>query len=64
MALFTIRVWAEKLEDGKVEWRGKVQHVTEEEGYYFRDWPALVEILLTLVSEQLLSEKSTRVKEE
>jgi hypothetical protein len=49
--LFTIRVWAEKLEDGIHEWRGKVQIVSKEEGHYFRGWPALVDLLQTLVSE-------------
>lgn len=49
--LFTIRVWVEKLEDGSSEWRGKVQNVTGEEGYYFRGWLDLADILQTLVTE-------------
>lgn len=49
--LFVIRVWAEKLKEGKHEWRGKVQNATSEEGYYFRGWHALVELLQTLVPE-------------
>ena len=49
--LFTIRVWAEKLEDGIHEWRGKIQNVSQNEGHYFRGWPALVDLLQTLVSE-------------
>ena len=49
--LFTIRVWAEKLEDGIHEWRGKVQKVSEDEGHYFRGWQDLVELLQTLVSD-------------
>jgi hypothetical protein len=49
--LFTIRVWAEKLEVGVHEWRGKVQNVSKDEGHYFRGWQDLVELLQTLVSE-------------
>jgi hypothetical protein len=52
--LFAIRVWNEKLEDGIHEWRGKLQVVSKEEGYYFRGWQALVELLQTLVSESEL----------
>ena len=48
--LFTIRVWAEKLEAGLHEWRGKVQTVSKDEGYYFRGWQELVVLLQTLVS--------------
>jgi hypothetical protein len=49
--LFAIRVWSEKLETGKHEWRGKVQNVTSGEGYYFRGWQALVELLQTQLPE-------------
>ena len=55
--LFTIRVWAEKLEDGVHEWRGKVQNVSEEEGHYFQGWEALLELLQTLVSGDEEEEK-------
>jgi hypothetical protein len=59
--LFTIRVWAEKLEDENYEWRGKVQDVYTTEGYYFRGWLALVEMLQALVSKGHLEEKSQRL---
>ena len=49
--LFAIRVWAEKPEQGTVEWRGKVQNVGNGKGYYFCGWQALVELLQTLVSQ-------------
>ena len=42
---------AEKLDNDIYEWRGKVQNVSEDEGFYFRGWLALIEILQTLVSE-------------
>lgn len=43
--LFTVRMWAEALDAGRAEWRGKVQHVTSGETRYFRDWTALVAFL-------------------
>ena len=48
--LFTIRVWAEEIENEIREWRGKVQNVSKDEGYYFRGWQELVVLLQTLVS--------------
>jgi hypothetical protein len=48
--LFTIRVWAERIEDEIIEWRGKVQIVSKDEGYYFRGWQDLVNLLQSLVS--------------
>ncbi len=44
-----LRLWAEELADGRVEWRGKVQHVSSGETYYFRDWPTLIAHLLELL---------------
>jgi hypothetical protein len=43
--LFTVRVWPEAVGDDRVEWRGKVQHVTSGEALFFRDWRSLVEFL-------------------
>ena len=39
--LFTVRMWPEPMDDGQVEWRGKVDHVASGEGYAFRDWSRL-----------------------
>lgn len=36
--LFTVRLWAEELDYGKAEWRGKVTHVLSGETRYFREW--------------------------
>lgn len=41
-SLFTVRVWPEELEDGRVEWRGKVQSVPSGETLYFRDWDTMM----------------------
>ena len=40
--LFTVRVWREELGDGRVEWRGKVQHALSGEARYFRQWTDLI----------------------
>ena len=48
--LFMLRMWPEDLGEGRVEWRGKVQHVTSGEARYFRDWPALIACLQEMLS--------------
>jgi hypothetical protein len=45
--LFSLRLWCERLEDGRLEWRGRVQHVLSGERRYFRDPQALVEFMET-----------------
>jgi len=49
--LFTLRVWPEALDEGRAEWRGKVQHVTSGETRYFRDWSSLVAFLEEVLPE-------------
>ena len=49
--LFTVRVWEEETGAGQTEWRGKVQLFTSGEVRYFREWAALVPLLLTMLSE-------------
>ena len=49
--LFTIRVWEEEIRTDQSEWRGKVQLLTNGEVRYFREWVALVPLLVTLLSE-------------
>jgi hypothetical protein len=39
--LFTLRIWAEDLGGGQIDWRGRVQHVGSGDVRYFRDWPTL-----------------------
>jgi hypothetical protein len=51
--LFTVRLWAEDLGDGLVEWRGKVQHVSSGEAHYFRDWHVLIALLQAMVSDDV-----------
>jgi hypothetical protein len=47
--LFTVRLWLEELGDGRAEWRGQVQHVTSGETHYFREWSALLALLLAML---------------
>ena len=49
--LFTVRVWEEEIGADQTEWRGKVQLVTSGEVRYFREWDALVPLLLMMLSE-------------
>ncbi len=43
--LFTVRLWTEDLGEGRLEWRGKVQHTLSGEAVYFRDWPSLISFM-------------------
>ena len=49
--LFMVRVWAEDIGNGQIEWRGKVQHVTSGEIRYFRDWSTLMIFLQAMLPE-------------
>ena len=49
--LFTVRLWHEELGAGQREWRGKVQHVHSGEAFYFREWPALVNAIMNMLSD-------------
>ncbi len=50
--LFVIRVWAQAIEHGHTEWRGRVQHVPTGEVHYFREWADM----LTIVQQMLPAE--------
>lgn len=62
--LFTVRLWQEELGDGQVEWRGRVQHVTSGEAYYFRDWPTLIAYLLKLSRSETQPEGLNRARDD
>ena len=49
--LFTVRVWAEKLEADRTEWRGQIRDVVTGETRYFREWTALVKVLVELLAQ-------------
>lgn len=44
--LFTVRVWQEERGNDRVEWLGKVQHVSTGEALYFHEWHTLITFLL------------------
>jgi hypothetical protein len=43
--LFVIRVWAQDIEDGRTEWRGRVQYIPSGEVHYFREWADMLSIV-------------------
>jgi hypothetical protein len=47
--LLILRIWQEQLPDGRLEWRGKLQHPETNQTRHFRDWPALVPLLLASI---------------
>lgn len=49
--LFTVRVWEEEIDINQTEWRGKVQLFPGGDVRYFREWTALVPLLLAMLSE-------------
>ena len=50
--LFTVRVWREDLGQDQFEWRGKAQHMTSGEVFYFREWQDLIVRLKSLLEKQ------------
>jgi hypothetical protein len=49
--LFVIRIWAQDIEDGRQEWRGRVQHVPSGEVHYFREWADMLAIVRHMLPE-------------
>lgn len=49
--LFTLRVWPEEEADGQMRWRGKLRHIPSDTTYYFREWAALVPLLLSILRQ-------------
>ncbi len=49
--LFTVRLWAEEVSAGQIEWRGKVQHVLSGDVRYVRDWSTLVTLLVAMIPD-------------
>ena len=58
--LFTVRVWHEDLGEGRWEWRGKIQHVSSGETYYFRTWAGLMARLTTILKEEDIMSSSIK----
>ncbi len=47
--LFTLRVWQERVGESRLEWRGKLHHIASDDVTYFREWAALVPVLLAML---------------
>jgi len=52
--LFVLRLWPVQLSDGRLEWRGRLHHAQTDKTRYFRDWPALIPLLLAMLRESNL----------
>jgi hypothetical protein len=55
--LFTVRIWREELGDGRIEWRGKVQHALSGEARYFREWTELIAFMREQVGDDRHSDQ-------
>jgi hypothetical protein len=49
--LFTVHVWQEQINVDQAEWRGKVCLLASGEVRYFRGWPALAPLCMTMLAE-------------
>ena len=49
--LFVIRIWAQEIEHGRTEWRGRVQYVPTGEVHYFREWADMLSILRRMLPD-------------
>jgi hypothetical protein len=58
--LFLVRLQAEELDEGEVQWHGRVQRVVSGETYTFAGWPDLIEHLLTMLPNLPILNQSSR----
>ena len=47
--LFTLRLWSQEDEDGRIQWRGQIHHINNDDMRYFQDWAALIPLLLAML---------------
>ena len=47
--LFTVRLWQETLDEGTLEWRGKVKYIPSEEERSFRGMEAIGKMMVSLL---------------
>jgi hypothetical protein len=59
--LFTVRLWAEELGNGQIEWRGQIQHVLSSQMRYFRNGATLVDLVLAILPGLEGNEASAKV---
>ena len=51
--LFAIRIWEHSIENGRTEWRGRVQYAPTGEVHYFRELPDMTALVLQMLSDPL-----------
>ena len=49
--IFTIRVWMEELEEGRLECRGRLHHGPRGPARHFQGWAALVDLMNDMVQD-------------
>lgn len=49
--LFTLRLWREEDAEGQTTWRGRIHHTDTGNIRYFRGWPALIPLLLSMLRQ-------------
>ena len=49
--LFTLRLWTEEVAPDEHEWRGRLYDTKTGDVRYFREWAALIPLLLALLRE-------------
>jgi hypothetical protein len=49
--LFTLRLWAEDMGDGKTEWRGEIQYTSSGEIHFFRGWSSLLALVQSMLPD-------------
>jgi hypothetical protein len=53
--VFTIRLWREMLDEGKSEWRGKIQHLPSKDSRYFNKISSIEEFISDHLRENRVS---------
>ncbi len=61
---FTLRVWSEVDQDDIIHWRGKLRHIPSDTTYYFRDWAALIPLLLSVLRQYPPDDQNTTINQE
>ena len=49
--LFALRIWEQAIEDGRTEWRGRVQYIPTGEVHYFREWRDMTTIVRQMLPD-------------
>lgn len=59
---FLIRLWAEDLGGGELEWRGKASNIATGESGYFRGWPGLIVAIQKILEQPALEPEQPPAK--